>query len=170
MGCSNLESLLKIVILGDAMRRTDREIQSREAIDQIIQAAGVFHLGLSQADSPYVVPLSFGYDGKSVYFHTADEGMKIDYMTANPRVCFEMEQAVHIIRDEQACKWGQAFNSVIGFGMVHEITDEPGRKAAMQQVMLHYSGKEWEFDAETFSKIRLWCISIDQVTGKRRGE
>jgi nitroimidazol reductase NimA-like FMN-containing flavoprotein (pyridoxamine 5'-phosphate oxidase superfamily) len=96
--------------------------------------------------------------------------MKIDYMTANPRVCFEMEQAVHIIRDEQACKWGQAFNSVIGFGMVHEITDEPGRKAAMQQVMLHYSGKEWEFDAETFSKIRLWRISIEQVTGKRRGE
>ena len=46
------------------MRRTDREIQSREAIDQIIHAAGVFHLGLCQGDSPYVVPLSFGYDGE----------------------------------------------------------------------------------------------------------
>jgi nitroimidazol reductase NimA-like FMN-containing flavoprotein (pyridoxamine 5'-phosphate oxidase superfamily) len=152
------------------MRRTDREIQSREAIDQIIRTAGVFHLGLCQGDSPYVVPLSFGYDGTSVYFHTADEGMKIDYMTANPRVCFEMEQDVQVIRDEQACKWGHAFNSVIGFGTVNEITDEPGRRAAMQQVMLHYSGKEWEFDAEMFSKIRLWCITIEQVTGKRRGE
>ncbi|MGD0752098.1 MAG: pyridoxamine 5'-phosphate oxidase family protein [Anaerolineales bacterium] len=152
------------------MRRTDREIQSREAIDQIIRAAGVFHLGLCQGDRPYVVPLSFGYDGTSVYFHTADEGMKINYMTANPRVCFEMEHDVHIIRDEQACKWGQAFSSVIGFGTVHEITDQVGRRAAMEQVMLHYSGKEWEFDAETFSKIRLWCISIEQVTGKHRGE
>ena len=94
--------------------------------------------------------------------------MKIDYMTSNPRVCFEMEQDVHVIRDEQACKWGQAFNSVIGFGTVHEIKDEPGRNAAMQQVMLHYSGKEWEFDAETFAKIRLWRIEFESLTGKRR--
>jgi len=151
------------------MRRTDREIQSREAIDQIIRAAGVFHLGLCQGDSPYVVPLSFGYDGTSIYFHTADQGMKIEYMTANPHVCFEMEQDVHVIREEQACKWGQAFYSVIGFGTVHEITDPAGRMAAMEQVMLHYSGKEWEFDSETFSKIRLWCISIEQLTGKHRG-
>jgi uncharacterized protein len=150
------------------MRRNDREIQSREVIDQIIRSAGVCHLGLCQGDRPYVVPLSFGYDGTSVYFHTADEGMKIDYMTANPRVCFEMEQDVHVIRDEQACKWGQAFSSVIGFGTVHEITDQSGRLAAMQQVMLHYSGKEWEFDAETFAKIRQWRIEIESVTGKRR--
>ena len=152
------------------MRRTDREIQSRAAIDQIIRAAGVCHLGLCQTDHPYVVPVSFGYDGEFIYFHTASEGMKIDYMAANPRVCFEMEQDVHVISDEQACKWGQAFSSVIGFGTTHEITDELLRKSAMEQVMLHYSGRQWEFDAETFAKIRLWCISIEQVTGKRRGE
>ena len=150
------------------MRRTDREIQIREAIDQIIRAAGVFRLGLCQGDRPYVVPLSFGYDGRSIYFHSAGEGMKIDYMTANPSVCFEMEQDVRVIRDEQACNWGQAFSSVIGFGTVHEITDAAPKKAAMEQVMLHYSGKEWEFDAETFAKIRLWRVEIESLTGKRR--
>jgi len=152
------------------MRRTDRQIHSRETIDQIIAAAGVCRLGLSSHDHPYIVPVSFGYDGNKIYFHTASEGMKIDYMTANPRVCFEMEQDVSVVRDEQlACKWGQTFTSVIGFGTVDEITDPPGRMAAMNQVMQHYSGQHWEFDPETFAQVRLWCISIDQLTGKHRG-
>ena len=151
------------------MRRIDREIQSRATIDQIIAAAGVCRLGLSREDHPYIVPVSFGYDGKAIYFHTTMEGMKIDYMTANSRVCFEMEQDVSVIRnDELACKWGQSFSSVIGFGTVHEITDQPGRMAAMNQVMQHYSGKAWEFDPELFAQVRLWCISIEQLTGKHR--
>jgi len=151
------------------MRRTDREIPNRESIDQIIAAAGVCRLGLSNHDHPYIVPVSFGYDGDKLYFHTAMEGMKIDYMTANSRVCFEMEQYVNLIRNEElACMWGQSFSSVIGFGTVHEITDPPGRLAAMNQVMQHYSGRQWEFDPETFAQVRLWCISIDQLTGKHR--
>jgi len=151
------------------MRRTDREITDQETIDQIIAAAGVCRLGLSKDDHPYVVPVSFGYDGNALYFHTATQGMKIDFMSANPRICFELDQDVSVVRDEQvACKWGQLFSSVIGFGTVHEITDPPGRLAAMNQVMRHYSGKEWEFDPETFAQVRLWCITIDQLTGKRR--
>ena len=151
------------------MRRTDRQIQDRETIDQVINAAGVCHLGLSNQDHPYIVPVSFGYDGSKLYFHTASEGMKIDYMTANPRVCFEMEQDVRVVPNEElACKWGQLFTSVIGFGTVQEITDPPGRMAAMNQVMQHYSGKHWEFDPEPFAQVRLWCITIDQLTGKQR--
>jgi nitroimidazol reductase NimA-like FMN-containing flavoprotein (pyridoxamine 5'-phosphate oxidase superfamily) len=153
------------------MRRIDRQIPDRETIDQIIATAGVCRLGLSNRDQPYVIPVSFGYDGKAIYFHTAMEGMKIEYMTANPRVCFEMEQDVRVVRNEQvACKWGQLFSSVIGFGTVQEITEQPSRLAAMNQVMQHYSGKNWEFDPETFAQVRLWRISIDQLTGKRRAD
>ena len=151
------------------MRRTDREITDRGTIDQIITAAGVCRLGLSNRDQPYIVPVSFGYDGKAIYFHTALEGMKIDYINTNARVCFEMEQDVRLVGNEEvACKWGQLYSSVIGFGTVREITDPPGRLAAMNQVMQHYSGKQWDFDPETFAQVRLWCISIDQLTGKRR--
>ena len=153
------------------MRRTDREITDRGTIDQIITAAGVCRLGLSNRDQPYIVPVSFGYDGKAIYFHTALEGMKIDYINTNARVCFEMEQDVRLVGNEEvACKWGQLYSSVIGFGTVREITDPPGRLAAMNQVMQHYSGKHWEFDPATFAQVRLWRISIDKLTGKRRAE
>jgi len=151
------------------MRRTDRQINSRAEIDQIIAAAGVCRLALSRDGQPYLVPVSFGYDGQKIYFHSAMEGMKIEYMTANPRVCFELEQDVRVVRNEElACKWGQLYASVIGFGTVHEVTGPAERRAAMNQVMRHYSGREWDFDPDTFAQVRLWCISIDQLTGKRR--
>jgi hypothetical protein len=52
------------------MRRSDREITHRERIDEIIRGCEVCHLGMADRDQPYVVPVSFGYDGQDVYFHS----------------------------------------------------------------------------------------------------
>jgi nitroimidazol reductase NimA-like FMN-containing flavoprotein (pyridoxamine 5'-phosphate oxidase superfamily) len=154
---------------GAEMRRKDREIQSRDVIDGIITQAEVCRLGLSRDNHPYIVPVSFGYDGSHLYFHSAAQGMKIDYMLANPQVCFEMEQDVQIVSHaEQACKWGHAYTSVIGFGTVREITETSRKTEAMNHIMRHYSGKDWDFDAQTLDNTRLWCISIEHVTGKHR--
>ena len=41
-------------------------------------------------DSPYVVPLNFGYDWEDklvFYFHCAHEGYKLDLLHKNPHVC-----------------------------------------------------------------------------------
>jgi uncharacterized protein len=50
------------------MRRKDREIQNREIIDEIISEAEVCRLGLSRDNHPYIVPVSFGYNGRCLYF------------------------------------------------------------------------------------------------------
>ena len=87
------------------MRRKDKEIQDQELIGQIIAQAQVCRLGLCRDGKPYIVPVSFGYDGEFIYFHTALEGMKIDFMTTNNQVCFELEHDVKVIpHDTAACK------------------------------------------------------------------
>jgi len=63
---------------------------------------------------------------------------------------------------------GQLYSSVIGFGTVREITDPPGRLAAMNQVMLHYSGKHWEFDPNIRRRCGSGAFPSNQLTGKRR--
>lgn len=151
------------------MRRKDREIKDREAIDLIIKESQVCRLGLCKNNQPYVVPVSFGYDGTFIYFHSAHEGMKIDYILANNKACFELEHDVKILRDENnACEWAQSFYSVIGFGTVQEILDPQRKVYALNQIMKHYSGKEWEFDEMTLKRTRLWCITIENITGKHR--
>lgn len=74
------------------MRRSDKEINDRAAINDVVRGCRVCHLGLAVDDEPYVVPISFGYDGATVFFHTAKRGRKIDMITANPRACVEFER------------------------------------------------------------------------------
>lgn len=150
------------------MRHRNREITDKEEIAKIIRQAKICRLGLSWDNRPYVVPVSFGYDGDFVYFHTGREGLKIDYLEANDRVCFEMEHDVRMLPDkDNACKWSVTYLSVIGFGRVEEITETERIRSALNQIMKHYSGREWDFDAAALARTRVWRIAVEEMTGKR---
>ena len=150
------------------MRRKDKEILEKDLIKWIVEQAQVCRLGLSKDSQPYIVPVSFGFDGEQIYFHTAVEGTKIDYFTTNPQVCFEMEHDVKIIDNEfSPCKWTHSFYSVIGFGIVKEIAGLELKTIALNQIMRHYSKKDWSFEGQSLENVRLWSISIDHITGKK---
>jgi len=150
------------------VRRKDKEIQDRDLIDRVMVQAQVCRLGLSKDNMPYVVPVSFGYDGAFIYFHTAQEGMKLDYLASNNRVCFELEHDVRVIPSpDEACDWSFSFYSVIGFGTAEEIVDPQGKVRALNHIMRHYSGREWSLGERSVEKTRLWRISIERITGKR---
>jgi nitroimidazol reductase NimA-like FMN-containing flavoprotein (pyridoxamine 5'-phosphate oxidase superfamily) len=150
------------------MRRKDKEIASREEIDGIIRDSLVCRLALSLGGSPYIVPFSFGYDGEAIYVHTARRGKKIGYFEGNPAVCFEFDRGVKLHRKEGlACGWSLSFESVIGQGTIHELTDPGEKGSGLNQIMLQYSDREWDFDPATLSKTRVWKVAIESITGKR---
>lgn len=152
------------------MRRKDREIADRGEINEIIQGSEVCRLGLSVGDSPYVVPVSFGYDGDAVYLHTAREGKKIEHFEANDSVCLEFERNVRVVMDSHsACKWSFLYESVIGYGRIRELVAPEEKEYGMSQIALQYSGKPGPFADDALSKTRVWKISIDSITGKRSG-
>jgi nitroimidazol reductase NimA-like FMN-containing flavoprotein (pyridoxamine 5'-phosphate oxidase superfamily) len=150
------------------MRRTDRDISSRGDIDAIIRSSDVCRLAFAVSDEPYLVPVSFGYDGHSLYFHTAKTGKKLDCIAANNRVCFEMERNVRLVTDDRKpCKWSFSYESVIGFGTVHELSSPELKAKGLNCIMEHYSGREWEFKGAEVSTTRVWEIRITSVSGKR---
>ena len=153
------------------MSRKEKEIKGREEIDEIIRGSQVCRLALAAENLPYLVPLSFGYDGSAIYLHTAREGKKIQCFKANNRACFEFERNVRLLRDtNNACKWSFSYESVIGYGTIHELVDPAQKEYGLNQIMLQYSGKQWKFKDAIFSKTRVWKISIDSLTGKRSKE
>ena len=72
------------------MIRAEKEIKDCSEIDGVIRECRVCRVAFARDGEPYLVPLSFGYDGEALYFHTAPKGKKIDCIDANPRVCFEL--------------------------------------------------------------------------------
>jgi nitroimidazol reductase NimA-like FMN-containing flavoprotein (pyridoxamine 5'-phosphate oxidase superfamily) len=150
------------------MRRKDREILDRELISEIIGDCQVCRLGLARDNVPYVVPVSFGYDGQAIYFHTAREGQKIDYIQANNAVCFEFERNVQLVTDDDSpCDWSFFYQSVIGSGHIYELVDLRDKAKGLKQVMAQYSDRAWEFGPERLATIRVWKIEIEAMTGKQ---
>jgi nitroimidazol reductase NimA-like FMN-containing flavoprotein (pyridoxamine 5'-phosphate oxidase superfamily) len=150
------------------MRRTDKEISDRRQMDEIIRGSLVCRMAMAKDNAPYVVPMSFGYDGEAIYLHTALEGKKIECFEANPQVCFEFERNVELRRDPQsACKWTFSFESVIGYGTISELVKPTQKERALNEIMRQYSGKTWPFESASVAKVRVWKIAISSMAGKR---
>lgn len=153
------------------MRRRDKEITSREEIDRIIRSALVCRIAMAVQDEAYVVPVSFGYDGRALYIHTAKAGRKLEFFAVNNRVCFELESNVSLrANDVDPCRWTLGFESVIGYGVISELTGADEMAGGLNQIMLHYSEREWDFDESATATTRVWRIEIESVTGKRSAE
>lgn len=152
------------------MRRNERKIVNRLEIDKIINESDVCRIAFANENTPYIIPVSFGYDGKSIFIHTAKNGRKIDFIKANNLVCFEFDIDVKTIEDKAIpCKWTSSYKSVIGYGKMTELTEYKKQENAINQIMLHYSGKEWKFDERMLKSVKLWKIEIDEISGKQSG-
>ncbi len=150
------------------MRRKEKEVQDPAHISQIIRKCQVCRLGLSQDNMPYIVPVSFGYDGKALYFHSAGNGKKIDILSVNSNVCFEFESAVKLItHEDKPCNWSFSFQSVIGFGKTEELLSQEGKIEGLKRIMEQYSDKKWDFHEIPLNKLRVWKIQVESITGKQ---
>ena len=152
------------------MRRKDKEIQDADEIIGIIQKASVCRLGLCCDNVPYVVPLSFGYRGGCLYFHSAKQGKKMDMIRANPRVCFEIDMGVEAIEADQPCDWGMKYESVIGFGRASVLEDPEEKKQGLNVIMEHYSPRPPQPYAESvLEHTAVVRVQVEEMTGKRSG-
>jgi len=75
-------------------------------IDQMLGANVIGRLGCHLDDETYVVPIAYAYDGADLYVHSF-EGRKITMMRANPRVCFEVDEATSPVEWRSVIAWGR---------------------------------------------------------------
>jgi nitroimidazol reductase NimA-like FMN-containing flavoprotein (pyridoxamine 5'-phosphate oxidase superfamily) len=95
-----------------------------EAIEAVLHHQFIGRIGCHVNDLTYVVPVSYVYDGDYVYGH-AEEGMKINMMRLNPKVCFEVDMM------ENMAQW----QSVITWGSFEEVTDKNEREEALKKLL-----------------------------------
>ena len=149
------------------MRRGEKEIKARPEIDAILREARVLRLGLVDGLEPYVVPLSFGYDGEALYFHCATAGRKLDLLQRNPLVCFEVDELDRVVEGTEACRWGVAYRSVIGTGRAVVLGEREEKRKGLEILMRQYSAREHNFDDREMNRTCVVRIDILSVSGKK---
>jgi len=154
------------------MRRKDREIADFNEILAILDKCDVCRLAMIDDGVPYIVPLNFGYTQENrvitLYFHSANEGRKIDILKTNPAVCVEMDCAHQLISGNKACDYTMDFESLIGSGTVEFIETGDEKILALTQIMRKYSKESsFEFDTNLFERTTLFKASVRDFAGKR---
>jgi nitroimidazol reductase NimA-like FMN-containing flavoprotein (pyridoxamine 5'-phosphate oxidase superfamily) len=152
------------------MRRKEKEITERKGIEEIIQRAQVCRLAMAVDDQPYIIPLCFGYRDGQLYFHCAQEGMKLDMVRKNNRVCFECDLDHELVLSGSPCEWGMKGRSVVGFGKVSLIEAPEAKREALDVIMEHYGAKgPFSYKEKGFEKALIMKVEIERMTGKKIG-
>ncbi|AKB78340.1 putative flavin-nucleotide-binding protein [Methanosarcina horonobensis HB-1 = JCM 15518] len=145
-------------------------ISDRQQIEAILSKAKFLRLALSDAETPYIVPMSFGYKENVIYLHSSRKGEKIEILKKNPRICFEAASEIELITADDPCKYNVRYRSVIGHGQAKFLEDYNEKVEGLTVLSEHY-GKKGPFEFEEWKVNRLCVIKIEveKMTGKESG-
>lgn len=140
---------------------------NREQIDAVLRKQVVGRIGCHADGLTYVVPIGYAYDQNVIYGHTG-EGLKIDIMRKNPKVCFQVDNIVNI------SNW----QSVVVQGAFEEVRDPIERNTALQELLgrdlrmittqkLELS-PDWPFPPDDLDRIEgiVYRIRIHEISGR----
>lgn len=94
---------------------------TEEQIDQVLYQQLFGRMAMISSGKPYVVPVSYAFDGEYLYFHSRG-GRKIEAMRRSPHVCFLVDSIDHL----------DSWRSVIVNGTFEELTTAKAKDRAMK--------------------------------------
>jgi nitroimidazol reductase NimA-like FMN-containing flavoprotein (pyridoxamine 5'-phosphate oxidase superfamily) len=135
---------------------------SEEASLSLLRGKRIARLGCLAGGEPYVVPLNYVFDDRSVLSHSLP-GRKLTAMREHARVCVQVDD----IRD--LCNW----KSVIAYGRYEEITEHAERVRALNRLLALFPQltpveSRIAADAASPSPV-VFRIRIDSITGIGEG-
>jgi nitroimidazol reductase NimA-like FMN-containing flavoprotein (pyridoxamine 5'-phosphate oxidase superfamily) len=151
-------------------KKMHRELNKSEIIN-ILQSQSICRLGCTDGKHPYVVPITYFFDGKHVYCQT-QEGKKIKIMRKNPNVCLQID-IVNSMR---------SYKSILIFGKFEELKNEEAIQAStlleenifviMTRSRIHQFEHQEKSEIADKDRIKLisFRINITEMTGRSEQE
>lgn len=152
------------------MRRNDREVTESAEIVDIMGRCEVLHLAINTGAAPYLLPVNFGMepDGMTLYIHGAVAGTKYDLIAKDNRVGFELDCNSGLVFEENSGNCTMNYESVMGWGVVDEITEEAEKRHALDRIMKQYRGENFPYSTAVIPRTRILRLRVQERTAKRR--
>ena len=148
------------------MRKAEREVMDFKLVEALLQRAEYIHLAMWDGSSPYVVPVSFGYQDRVLYFHGSFNGKKAECLRGCAKVSFDAVVEYTLSRKPKACGFTSHYQSLVGLGRVSVVSD-PGEKiAGLNLIMAHYGAPQGPYEEEVLGRARVYRLDIDELKGK----
>src|SRR5215470_20403097 len=125
---------------------------------EVLKRGRLGRLGCITEEGPYVVPMTYIFEGDAIYSHTL-QGLKVTALHSDPRVCLQTDEI------EGELRW----KSAIAFGVYEEITDAETRAWVVRRFLTRFPNLtpvESVPAPEGTAAIVVFKIRIEHVTGR----
>jgi nitroimidazol reductase NimA-like FMN-containing flavoprotein (pyridoxamine 5'-phosphate oxidase superfamily) len=152
------------------MQKSERQITNPTIISEILINGKHAIIALCNNNEPYIVTLSYGFDEKKncLYFHTAKQGLKLDFLKVNPVVCGTVIEDLGYKTNQ--CS--HAYRSIVFWGILKIINELEEKKYALNILLNHLEKnpsnlkKKYLSNDEIFFNMSLLRLDIQEITGK----
>ncbi|WP_026474458.1 pyridoxamine 5'-phosphate oxidase family protein [Alkaliflexus imshenetskii] len=141
-------------------------------IEDVIKRADVCFVGVvTPENTPYVVPMNFGYLNGTIYLHSAPTGRIIDCLDQNANICvtFSIDHELAFQHPEVACSYRMKSKSVVAFGKVHFVEEMEAKREALNIIMRQYSDKEFQYSDPAVRNVKIWVVPVEEIRCKEFG-
>ena len=125
-------------------------------------------LGLCMDGKPYVVPINHAYVDGKILLHCALEGQKLDYIRANPQVCFTVARQSGKVRDHHGgTPCHPDSDSVICCGTARIVEDIEERADVLNAFNRGFKPDAGDLAIDRVRDCAAVEITVTEMTGRR---
>jgi len=152
------------------MKKKEREITDKNTIIEILKNGKFATISMCRANEPYIVTLSYGFDLKrnSLYFHSAKEGLKVEFLRENSKVCGTIVDDLGYIMTDCSHK----YRSIVFWGKMATVEDLEEKKYGFNIILNHLEDnpskvkKRFLKNKQAYDNICIIRLNIIEMTGK----
>ena len=112
-----------------------------EEAAEILSNGLVAHVGFIEDGLPYVIPLSYHYNGQNpdrIYLHGSVRSRALELLANGAPVCVTVTLTDGLVYSRKAMNHSMNYRSVVLFGTAREVTDHDEKYALFDQMVQRY--------------------------------
>lgn len=143
-------------------------------INWVLDHCKILHLGLTNCEIAYVVPVNYGYEELAngnyiIYVHGTTDGKKGEILNQEPVISFQTDSGhEHLTYTPPSTgAFGPAFRSIMGIGQVTSVTDNTEKVHAMRTILHNYVRDiPVTIKPEKLANVSVWKIEVAKITAR----
>jgi len=150
-------------------RRGSHEV---EAINAILDAGFLAHVGFQASGQPFVIPTLFGRESEKLYLHGSAASRMLNELDTGMAACVTVTVVDGLVLARSAFHHSMNYRSVVAFGTARKIQDTSRKEHALRIISEHVIAGRWnDVRQPTEKELKATAVlefAIDEASAKVR--
>lgn len=125
-------------------RLPNRGSHETEAINAILDAGYLAHVGFAVEGQPFVIPTLFGRAGSKLYLHGSAASRMMRTLEAGAPACVTVTLVDGLVLARSAFHHSMNYRTVVAFGTARKIEDAEAKSEALRVISEHLIAGRWD--------------------------